>query len=181
MSKRPEQIIKTLKKHKGVLEVDLLDNDFIEAIKKEDLSVESSFGMPIDNQALYNCFSKEFALCIYANYSFEHPVSSVMIMKDSNNHVVGHDVSESQMETYQNREGMFWLSDNFVLYPDVDMNSNIRLVMMPQEYHGFSNEDGVSEATVFYPMPSTDCLIRNKYGYPMDSQIATVIMGIDLR
>ncbi len=181
MSKLPEHIIETLKKHKGVQKVEPLDNDIIDKIKEEDLSVGTSFGMAIDNQALYDCFSKDFVLCVYANYSFQHSVNSTMMMKDSNGNVVGHDISEVQIKEYQDKEDLVWLSDNFVLYPNVDMNEDLRLVMMPQEYRGFSYEDGVSEATIFYPMPSTDCMIRNKYGDLMDPQIATLIMGINLR
>lgn len=181
MSKPPEHIIETLKKHKGVLKVESIDDDFIEEIKKEDMSVETSFGMPIDNQALLDCFSKDFALCIYADYSFEHPVHSTMMMKDSNGNVIGHDIADSEIKEYQSREDLIWISDNFVIYPNVSMDEDLRLVMMPQKYHGFSSEDGVSEATIFYPMPTTDCLIKNKYGDPRDSQIASAIMGISLR
>ena len=181
MSKLPEQIIETVKKHKGVHKVESLDDDFIEEIKNEDLSVETSFGMPIDNQALLECFSRDFALCLYADYSFEHPVDSTMMMKDSKGNVVGHDIADGQMEEYQTREDLIWISDNFVMYTDVNMGEDLRLVMMPQKYLGFSYDDGVLEATLFYPMPTTDCLIKNRYGDPMDPQIATAIMGINLR
>ncbi len=181
MSKLPEQVIDSLKKHKGVIKVEPIDQEFIEVIKDEDLSVDTSFGMPIDNQALFDCFSRDFSLCIYADYSFEHSNQSIMMMKDSKGNLIGHDIPENQIKDYQNKEDLIWISSNFVLYTNVEMDEEATFVMMPQKYLGFSYEDGVSEATVFYPMPTTDCLIRNKYGDPKDSQIATVIMGIDLR
>ena len=180
MSKLPEKIIETLKKHKGVIKVESIDDDFIEEIKDEDLSVNTSFGMPIDNQALHNCFSRDYALCLYADYSFEHSNHSMMVMKDSLGNVIGHDVAECQMKEYQDKEDLIWISDNFVIYTNVSMDNDLRLVMTPQEYRGFSSDDGVLEATVFYPMPTTDCIIKKKYGNPNNSQIATVIMGIDL-
>ena len=181
MSKHPEKIIETLMKHKGVLKVEPIDDDFIEVIKEEDLSVNTSFGMPIDNQALYNCFSRDFTLCLYADYTFEHSDCSIMMMKDSLGNVIGHDVAECHIKEYQDKEDLIWISDNFVIYTNVSMDNDIRLVMMPREYRGFSFDDGVSEASIFYPMPTTDSIIRNKYGDLKDSQVATVIMGIDFR
>lgn len=181
MSKLPERIIESLKKHKGVLKVEPIDDDFIEEIKNEDLSVKTSFGMPIDNQALHHCFSKDFALCIYADFSFEHCTESTMMMKDIKGNIIGHDVAENQISKYKDNEDLIWISDNFVIYTNVDMDKDMRFVMMPRKYYGFSYEDGVSEAMMFYPMPTTDGLIRNKYGDPKNSQLATIVMGINLR
>jgi hypothetical protein len=175
-----DRVIEALGKHKGVKQVMLLDEDLAETIKDEESQVVSSFGMPIENKALEECLSKEVKLCIYCDYSFEHPDDSIIFMKDGEGKIVGQDVAESKRSQFEGKEGIIWLSDDFVLYPGVDMGPDIRMIMVSQRYHGFSEEDGVSDAVVFFPATSTDSIIKSRYGYPQDQQIATAIMGLSL-
>ena len=100
------------------------------------------------------------------------------MMRDSKGNVFGHSIPDSQIESYNGREDIIWLSYDFVLYPAVEAGEDMILVMLPQEYRGFSEQDGISEALVFYPAVTTDCIIKEKYGDPGDPSVATLLMGI---
>lgn len=180
MKSSSERIAATLKKHKGVLKVEIPEEDFLLVLEDEDMDMDTSFGMPIDNRAIKDCLSRDLVLCVYADMSFEKPSCRTMMMTDSKGNIVGHDVAESQMEEYRSRTDIVWLSDDFVLYPNAGMTDDMTFVMLPQEYRGFSETDGVSEAVICYPATTTDCLIKQKYGDPMDSMVATLLMGISL-
>ncbi len=175
-----DRIIEALGKHRGVKQIMLLDEDLAETIKDEESQVVSSFGTPIENEAMDECLSKEVRLCIYCDYSFEHPDDSIMFMMDGDGKIVGQDVADSKRSQFEGKEDIMWLSEDFVLYTGADMGADIRMIMVSQRYHGFSEEDGVSDAVVFFPATSTDCIIKSRYGYPQDQQIATAIMGLSL-
>lgn len=176
-----ERIIETLGKHRGVRKAVLLDQDAVDIIKDEECHVVSSFGTPFENEALTECFSKDIALCIYCDYSFERPDDSILFLKDGEGRIMGQDVAASKKSEFEGKSNIVWLSDDFIMYPEADMGPGMRMVMVSQVYRGFSNEDGVSEAVVFFPATSTDCILKSRYGDCHDPQIATAIMGISLR
>ncbi len=181
MSVTPDKVAEILRKHSGVVRVEIPDRNFLCTLEEDDLCVDTSFGMPIDNKAMDACLACDFVLCVFANTSFEQPSDKIMMMQDSSGLVLGHDVAPSQMDEYMAREDLIWLSEDFVIYPSTEMGDDIILVMLPQIYNGFSEEDGVSEAVIFYPATTTDSIIKEKYGEFDDPQIATLLMGIKLK
>lgn len=181
MNKTPDTVADVLREHNGVLKVVIPDRDFLSVLEEDDLCVDTSFGMPIDNKAMDACLSCDFVLCVYADTSFEQPSDKIMMMQDTSGNIVGHDIAQSQMDEYQGREDLIWLSEDFVVYPNVEMSEDIILVMLPQIYNGFSEEDGVAEAVIFYPATTTDSMIKEKYGEFDDPHIATLLMGIKLK
>ncbi|MGI6472276.1 MAG: hypothetical protein ACOX1N_04345 [Candidatus Methanomethylophilaceae archaeon] len=174
----PEEVAEILRRHNGVVRVEVPDADFLRILKEDDMCVDTSFGMPIENKAMEDCLSCDFVLCVYVNLSFEKPENTIMMMRDSKGNVFGHSIPDSQIESYNGREDIIWLSYDFVLYPAVEAGEDMILVMLPQEYRGFSEQDGISEALVFYPAVTTDCIIKEKYGDPGDPSVATLLMGI---
>lgn len=176
----PEGIAEILKRHDGVVRVEIPDRVFLCTLVEDDMCVDTSFGMMIENKAIKACLSCDFVLCVYANMSFEKSENTVMVMQDSKGNVFGHDIPRSQIKDYEGREDVIWLSDDFILYPNADVGEDTMLVMLPQKYERFTQDDGVSEALIFYPAVTTDSLIREKYGYPNDNDIATLLMGINL-
>ncbi|HKM09470.1 MAG TPA: hypothetical protein VJX93_03150 [Candidatus Methanomethylophilaceae archaeon] len=173
-----DKISTILKKHKGVLKVEVPEKDFISLLADDDMSVDTSFGMPIENRAMRDCLSTDLVLCLYADLAFEKPNDRTMMITDAKGNIVGHDIPRSQIDEYRIRTDLVWLSDDFVLYPNIGMTDEMTFVMLSQEYHGFSEEDGVFKAIMYYPAPSTHCLIKQRYGDPMDPMVATVLMGI---
>ncbi len=163
------------------MKVEIPDREFLCALEKDDMCVDTSFGMTIDNKAMDACLSCDFVLCVYVNTFFEKPDDIIMMMQDPFGNIVGHSVAQSQMNDFSGREDLIWLSDDFVLYPDVEMKESTILVMLPQIYKGFSEQDGVSEAVIFYPATTTDFIIKEKYGGFDDPNIATLLMGIKLK
>ncbi|MEA4977620.1 MAG: hypothetical protein VB016_03615 [Methanomassiliicoccaceae archaeon] len=175
-----DKIIESLMRHRGVRKVTLLEDDLVDIIKEEESQIVSAFGIPIVNEAMEECLSKDIKLCIYCDYSFEHPDDSIMFMKDGEGRIVGQDIADSKRSQFEGKDNIIWLSEDFILYPDADMGPDIQIVMVSQIYHGFSEEDGVSEAVVFSPATTTDCIIKSRCGDPRDSQIASAIMGLTL-
>lgn len=177
----PEEVAEILRGHNGVVRVEIPDGDFLSALEEDDMSVDTSFGMPIENKAMEACLSCDMVFCVYADTSFERPENTIMVMQDSEGNVFGHDIPDSRIEEYIGREDVIWLSYDFILYPKAaDVCEEMTLVMLPQEYRSFTKDDGVSEALVFYPALTTDGIIKEKYGDPDDSSIATLLMGVKL-
>lgn len=175
-----EDAVSSLVKHRGVKKVVIIDDTMKNRIREEESQIVSSFGMPVINEGMRLCFSFDYALCIYCDVTFEKPETSTLFMKDRSGRVVGQDVTEAMKDSIPDNENTIWLSDDFVMYSNTDMASEIDVVMTSFEYHGFSEEDGVARAAVFYPAPSTDCIIRSAYGGPYESEIATAVMGVKL-
>jgi len=176
-----EEIIAKLGSEKSVKAVFLLEGDFYkEVIKEEGGVTESSMGMPLVNRALEEVKKREAAVCVFCGYAFETPTDHVMIMEDACGNRVGHDVPACMFDVYKDKPDIFWLCDDFVVYPNKAMD-DIVIVMLPHKARCVGEKEGVKDPTLLFPATTTDIMLRKHFGIPLDAPgIASAILAFDV-
>ncbi len=177
-----EAVLNRLKEENSVNGAFLLEGDFYDEVIAEESSVDTaSMGMPLVNRALQETLKREHAVCIFCTGSFQVPVDHVMVLEDGDGNRVGHDVPMCKMEEYKDKEGIFWLCEDFAVYPNIATSEEMLMVMLPQRVDIIGDEEGIKNATILYPATTTDLMLKGHFGIPAnDPTIASAIISFDL-
>ena len=178
-----EEILAKISSEKSVKAAFLLEREFYaEVIEEEGGITESSMGMPLVNRALEAVVKKDAAVCIFSDFShggFEAPTDHIMIMEDRQGHLVGHDVPGCMLEQFQHKPDIFWLCDDFIVYPNVAMD-RIVMVMLPMKVRMIGEKEGAKDPIMLFPATTTDIMLREHFGIPVDAPgIASAIIAFD--
>ncbi|MCL2509739.1 MAG: hypothetical protein FWF07_01490 [Methanomassiliicoccaceae archaeon] len=175
------EIIAKLGSEKSVKGVFPLEGEFYKEVIKEECSViESTMGMPLKNRALDEVLKRKAAVCIFCSYAFETPTDHVMVMEDCCGNRVGHDVPACMFNDYKDKPDLFWLCEDFVVYPNKAMD-DIVMVMLPVKVQIVGEKEGAKDATLLFPATTTDILLRQHFGIPLDAPgLASAILAFDI-
>lgn len=177
-----EEVLSKICEDKDVNSAFFIDEDFYrDVIAEEGSVIESSFGMPLANRALEEVQKRRAAVCIFCYSTFEPPSSHVMIMEDGNGNVVGHDVPKCMCDQYKDDPDVFWLCEDFAMYPHKAETEEMIMVMLPQKAKCVGEGEGVKDPVLMYPATTTDILLRQRFGVSLnDSRIASAILAFDI-
>ncbi|MCL1978984.1 MAG: hypothetical protein FWG60_02360 [Methanomassiliicoccaceae archaeon] len=152
-----------------------------EVVKEEGSVTESSMGMPLINRALEEVLKRKVAVCIFCESAFEVPTDHVMVMEDGCGNRVGHDVPSCMADRFKDDPDIFWLCDDFAMYPDKAAMEEIFIVMLPQKVSIVGDDEGARDPVLLYPATTTDILLRKYFGIsPDDPKIASAILAFDM-
>ena len=158
-----------------------LEGDFYEAVIAEEGGVTDSFsGMPFVNRALKEVLKRTNAVCMFCHGPFETETDHIILMEDSCGNIVGHDVPECMMHRYKDDPEIFWLSDDFAVYPNRAGMHDVVMVMMPKKVTSIGEKEGIRDAVLLYPATTTDIMLKLHFGIPLDSRTATAILAFDV-
>lgn len=176
-----DEIIAKLGSDKAVKAVFPLVGEFYkEVIKEESSVIESTMGMPLINRALEEVLKREVAVCVFCGYAFETPTDHVMVMEDACGNMVGHDVPARMFDDYKDNPDLFWLCEDFVVYPNKAMD-DIAIVMLPHRAQCVGEKEGAKDPTLLFPATTTDILLRKHFGVPLDDPgLASAILAFDI-
>ncbi len=145
---------------------------------EEESKVAGISDMPMENEAMTVSRSRKHHLVVAFSGALDTVPHHEVVMKDEEDRLVGWDVPPGLAHEVEGRTDLTWLSDDFVIDPNA-MCGEIRVVLVPQKLSFIGEEDGVADPVAMYPSPTTDSMIRCRYGITMDSKYVTVIVGFD--
>ena len=181
-----ENAIKIIKKLKGVLDVQELS----EEDKKSLLEIESGRKgdmIPVINTGLEECMKKDFYLVVLKNEEFRSPPIPTVLLVTDKGRVLGQElISPEEKEKYQNRNDAYFLSSEFVIFkPDETTRSMQRekeFFLLPSvPFPELENIEGILDVVSCSPSTTGDSYLKDKYGYPQDPHIATILVGFSIK
>ncbi len=177
-----EKVLEKLRSDNSVAAAFLLEEDIYgEVVCEEGGVTESTFGMPLINRALEEVMKRSFAVCVFCDGSFEPPSDHVMIMEDGCGNLVGHDVPICKMDDFKDDPDIFWLCDDFAMFPHKAETQEMAMIMLPQKVCSLGEKDGVKDPVLLYPATTTDIILRKYFGISVDDpKIASAILAFDM-
>ena len=178
--------IKIIKKLKGVLDVQKLS----EEDKKALLEIESSRKgdmIPVVNTGLEECMKKDFYLVVLKNEEFRSPPIPTVLLVTDKGRILGQElISPDEKEKYQNRKDAYFLSPEFVIFkPDEATRSMQRekeFFLLPSvPFPELNNIEGIMDVVSCSPSTVGDSYLKDKYGYPQEPHIATILVGFSIK
>ena len=177
-----EYAIDIIKKLKGVLEVQLLSNEDKQALLKIESNRNDDI-IPVINQGLKECIEREFCLVMLKTTEFRSPPKPTVILTTDNGKILGQElISAEDREKYSGRDDVYFLSTNFIVFkPEknfIGWKSEKELFLLPPIPFPELNEIAdISDIVSGTPSTMGDTYIKDKYGYPDDPNIATILVA----
>jgi hypothetical protein len=180
-----EEAILTIKKLKGVLEVQKLSDGDRETILFMESRREGNV-VPVVNEGLKECLKRDFCLALLKNENFRSATVPTVLLITDKGRILGRELfSPEEKERYQYRGDVYFLSEDFVLFKpnkalDRALNEKEFFVLPPVPFPELEGLDEVSEVISCSPSAMGDAYLKNEYGYPQDPLIASIIVGFSI-
>ncbi|MGB9978653.1 hypothetical protein [Methanobacterium sp.] len=180
-----ENAIKIIEKLKGVLDVQKLS----EEDKENLLEIESGRKgdiIPVINRGLEECMKKDFYLVVLKNEEFRSPpIPTVLLVTDKGRTLGQELISPQEKEKYQNRKDAYFLSPEFVIFKPDETTRSIQkekefFILPSVPFPELDNLEEVIDVVSCSPSTMGDSYLKDKYGYPQDPHIATILVGFSV-
>lgn len=178
--------IKIIKNLKGVLDVQELSKKDkkalleIESDRKEDL-------IPVVNTGLEECMKRTFYLVVLKDEEFRSPPIPTVLLVTDKGRILGQElISPEEKEKYQNRKDAYFLSPDFVIFkPDEETRSiqkEKEFFLLPSvPFPELEDKEGIIDVVSCSPSTRGDSYLKDKYRYPQDPHIATILVGFSVK
>lgn len=174
---KPLQIVRGLR---GVLHAFYLDKDVLDAMREEEAKVKAIGGnVAVDNQGFSQALEHQHVIAIIKDPRFRPPPEPTVELHSNDGAVLGVEVFPFNADQYMSRDDVVWLSDGFVLFPNVHGEGGERFVMPPVSFPELNPTNGCTDVISCSPAPTCDLMMRTKYGFPDDSKLASVLIAFN--
>jgi hypothetical protein len=177
-----KKAIKIINKLKGVLGVKILLDEDKTALKEMESKREGDV-IPVVNRGLKECLMREFYLAIFKNIEFRYPPVPTVLLVTDKGRILGQElISNEEKKKYQDRSDVYFLSTDFIFFKSnkssVGTGIEKEFFLLPSvPFPELEDVSGISDVTSCSPSTMGDSYLKNKYGYPQDPNIATIIVG----
>lgn len=177
-----KNVIKRIKNLKGVLDVQELSNEDrkalieIESHRKENI-------IPVVNEGLDECMKRDFFLIMLKNKEFRYAPEPTVLLVTDKGRILGQElISDEEKKKYQDQDDVYFLSGDFIVFkPDKTakriMGEKEFFLLPPIPFPELNGIEGINEVISCSPSTMGDSYLKNKYGYPDDPNLATIIIG----
>ncbi|MDR1954929.1 MAG: hypothetical protein LBP82_03130 [Candidatus Methanoplasma sp.] len=173
-SSKPLEIIK---KMKGVVNAFLLNKEVLDLMLTEENKVTSMGNIAVHNLGFNEALTKDHVIAIIKDPRFRPPPEPTVILVSAGGEVMGLEVFPFTAKNYLDREDVVWLSDAFVLFPEVKGRGGENFVMPPVSFPELNESNGCKDVVSCSPAPTCDLLMRTYYDLKDDPRLASVLVG----
>ena len=177
-----EEAINIIKGLNGTVDVQVLSDEDKAALTKIESSRDNDI-IPVVNEGLSECLSKEFCLALLKTEEFRIPPEPTVLLKTDKGRILGHElISPEDKKKYVNNDNVVFLSNNFIIFkPDNIKRNDViekELFILPAiPFPELDEIVTISDVVSCSPSTLGDEYIRNRYNYPDDSHLATIIVA----
>lgn len=176
----PELPLKIVSGLRGVVYSFYLDDVILEQLRAEEATVRAGAGnIQVDNRGFSMALERQHVICIVKDPRFRPPPEATVILVDSSGNLLGTEVFPFNSKEYEDREDTVWLSDGFVVFPEVVGNGKEAFVMPPVSFPELNESNGCKDVISCSPAPTSDLMIKRHYGYEDDPRLASILVAFN--
>lgn len=170
---------------RGIEAVEFLDQEFRQELERREREVEGNGAvgglMAFVNTGVWDVLTRQEVLVIVAQPQVEilYPQDHLVHMVDQKGQVIGEYLPEGRREGVELRENAYLLSDDFVLYGDVDIVGEPYFLLPPMSFPPLDQVPGVKRAVGASISTLSDHYVRIRLGYE-NTKCWTHLVGYDL-
>ncbi|MGI5964518.1 MAG: hypothetical protein ACOX8L_01510 [Candidatus Methanomethylophilaceae archaeon] len=169
-----------VKKMRGVVHCFYLDDKIINDVKNEEMTVRAAGGnIAVDNRGFNEALERQHVICIIKDPRFRPPPEATVVLMDSEGTLLGTEVFPFNAKQYDGKDNVIWLSDGFVLFPEVSGEGKETFVMPPVSFPELNESNGCKDVISCSPAPTCDLMIKDYYGYEDDPRLASILVAFN--
>ena len=160
----------------GIVSAVPMDDDIIEIIAEEECSVTSMTGIEVVNQAYKDVMTRNNKICIFCSGTLPREETSTMLLEDEEGHVMGAMLPPSKIPEYQGRNDVVWVSEDFIIFPNVQGVGKEKFVLLPMKFDALDIPE-CKDVIMCSPAPSSDAILKRYFGRSVSEKTSTLIIG----
>ena len=164
---------------RGVVHAFYLDREILNRLKEEESKVRAMGSIAVENVGFDQALERDSVICIVKDPRFRPPPEPTVILESGNGKVIGTEVFPFTAKKYMDRDDVVWLSDGFVLFPEVKADGGEQFIMPPVSFPELNESNGCKDVISCSPAPTSDLMIRSYYGLKDDSKLASVLVAFN--
>lgn len=179
-SQGPEVPLNIVKGLRGVVHGFYLDNKILDELRAEESTVRAAGGhVQVDNQGFLQALDREHVICIIKDPRFRPPPEATVVLVDSSGTLLGTEVFPFNSKKYEGKEGAIWLSDGFIVFPEVKGSGTETFLMPPVSFPELNESNGCKDVISCSPAPTSDLIIKKHYNYEDDPRLASILVAFN--
>ena len=177
-----EEAIDIIEKLDGTVDVRKLSDDDKEALIKIESSRNNDI-IPVLNKGLEECLSREFCLVLLKTEEFRIPSEPTVLLVTDSGRILGQEViSLEDKKKYSDNDKVVFLSNNFIIFKPDNMSRSVgvekQLFILPSiPFPELNDVTTISDVISCSPSTLGDKYLKDKYNYPDDPHLATIIVA----
>jgi len=171
---KPLEVVRGMR---GVVNAFYLDEKVLSEMRNEEAKVVAMGSIAVINEGFSQALERDKVICVIKDPRFRPPPEPTVILVSGSGEVMGLEVFPFTAKEYLNREDVVWLSDAFVLFPEVKGSGGEKFIMPPVSFPELNECNGCKDVISCSPAPTCDLLMRTYYKLQDDAKLASVLVG----
>lgn len=174
------EMIEYLRTVDGVLDVFEMDDDVSNDVWNIERSVRTTVKNEYKNVGFDIAMECKHRMCVFHSDTYLFGKRSVVKLMTSDGTVMGTSLRPEDIESYKGRDDVIWISEDFVVFPDIVGEGEESFVLYPIDIPEIcENVPGCRKAIGTSPTLPSDLVLKDKFDKPKTDQIYTMIIAFD--
>jgi len=176
----PNLPLDIIKKMRGVINAFYLNHETMEELRDEEATVRSTMNIDVANEGFNEALQREKVICILKDPRFRPPPEPTVILRADNGTLMGTEVFPHTAKEYQSRTDVIWLSDGFVVFPEIRADKQEYFIMPPVSFPELNPDNGCKDVVSCSPSPTSDMIIKKNYKMEDNPKLATILVAYNI-
>lgn len=175
-----KKVIAYLKSQIGIVGVFEMDDTISSDILRIERSIRTRSEHDYISVGYDIAMERKHRLCVFYTNDFQKDMRLRLKLETEDGTVIGTNILKGEAKDYSGREDILWVSDDFVVFPDVQGKGEERFILYPYDYTELHEvAPGCSNAIGISPTLSSDLYLKEHAGTSGDGMAFTTIVAFD--
>lgn len=164
----------------GVLDAYEMDDEVSKSVFDVEKSVRTRTNNDYKNIGYDIAMERKHRICVFYDDTYIFGKRSILKLMTSDGTIMGTNLTPDEIPEYKKRDDVIWISEDFVVFPNIVGKGEEAFVLYPFEIHEVEeNVPGTSFVIGTSPTTSSDEILKLKFNKPMVRGMYTMIVAFD--
>ena len=174
-----DDIVMILQSMTGVNHVLVLDRRLLDELRTEESKVKAVMNIGVRNDGFSEAIMREHVICVIKDSRFRPPPEPTVVLMSDTGQVMGREVFPHQRKDFEDRKDVLWLTPDFAVFTNIDGGNKEFFIMPPVSFPELHEEVGCQDVVSCSPSPTSDLMIKQRFGLDDDPNLASIIVGFN--
>lgn len=180
-SQRLDEVLRVLAGLRGVRQTFLLTSRTRDGLEDIEKMYPSIGPLSIENTGVAECLKREHVACIVKDRTFRGPPQPTVVLVNDEGAMVGREVFDGEKVSPPPGKESLFLGKGFVIFYSKGDGRGARFVLPPVPFEELERLDFTDRVVSCSPSTVGDRFLRKEAGLEDDPELASILVGFDLR